>query len=405
MMGAQMKHWLVLLITSLFAIATLEISRSSLLAEDLVLVRSKHVVIGDGKVLSPGAVLVEKGKITVVAESIETEGAKVIEADWIMPGLVNAAASIGISGGTSEISVEVAPDFRTSLSVDLKSREFMEAMDQGITTAHILPGTECVIGGCSCIVKTAGAGKNGEEAFVLTEQHGLAIALSSDPTSRNQSRGRPDTVFMRQPTNRMGVVWILRSTLHEAKTDGSSPYLSAENRATILAALEGKMPIYSTSRKDVDIRSLFTLQDEFGIRPIVIGGSETYRIIDVIRERKPTIVLTDLAIGARTGSLRGQEGTEKRWNLAGQLTEDGIDFCLAGRDLLDQARFASRFGLNREQALAAVTLQPAKILKLDQQVGSLSVNKDADILAFNGDPMEFTSAIQWVMVNGKVRSK
>lgn len=401
----QMRHWLTMLIMSLSSLSAIGFCSDLARGEDLVLIRAKHVVVGDGKVLSPGAVLVDKGKITVVAESIETDGAKVVEADWIMPGLVNAAASYGVSGGNSELSVEVAPDFRTALSIEPDSRDFLEALDQGVTTAHIIPGTDCVIGGCSCIVKTTGGGTSGTDASMLVDQHGLAIALSSDPTLRNQSRGRPDTVFMRQPTNRMGVVWILRSTLHQTKSDGESPYLSAENRAIVSAALEGKMPIYSTSRKDVDIRSLFSLQDEFGIQPIVIGGSETYRIIDAIRERKPTIVLTDLAVAARANSLRGQEGTEKRWNLSGQLAQDGIEFCLAGGNLLDQARFASRFGLSREQAIAAVTSQPAKILKLDQQVGSISVNKDADILAFNGDPLEFTSAIQWVMVNGKVSTK
>jgi imidazolonepropionase-like amidohydrolase len=400
-----MKHWLTMLIMSLSSLTAMGFTFGLARGDDLVLIRAKHVVVGDGKVLSPGAVLVDKGKITVVAESIETEGAKVVEADWIMPGLVNAAASYGVSGGNSELSVEVAPDFRTALSIDPDSRDFLEAFDQGVTTAHIIPGTDCVIGGCSCIVKTTGGGASGAEVLMLADQHGLAIALSSDPTLRNQSRGRPDTVFMRQPTNRMGVVWILRSTLHQTKTDGESPYLSVENRAIISAALDGKMPIYSTSRKDVDIRSLFTLQDEFGIQPIVIGGSETYRIIDAIRERKPTIVLTEQAVGARASSLRGQEGTEKRWNLAGQLAQDGIEFCLAGGNLLDQARFASRFGLSREQAIAAITLQPAKILKLDQQLGSISVNKDADILAFNGDPLEFTSGLQWVMLNGKVSTK
>lgn len=402
MIYSTIRHGLVMLFTSIALLSSLEYGELGLYADELVLIRAKHVITGDGTTLSPGAVLVEKGKITVVAESIETDGAKVVEADWVMPGLVNAATNYGISGGTSEMSLEVAADFKTALSIDSTSRDFQEALDQGVTTAHILPGTECVIGGCSCIVKTTGGGSSGAAPIVMVEQHGLGIALSSDPTSRNQARGRPDTVFMRQPTNRMGVVWILRSTMHEAKNDGASPYLSEENRSIVLDALEGKMPIFSTSRKDVDIRTLFTLEDEFGIRPIVVGGAETYRIIDAIRERKPTIIFTDMTIGARASSLRGEEGTAKRWNIAGQLAQDGIDFCLAGKNLMDQARFSSRFGLSREQAIAAVTLQPAKILKVDQQVGSIAVNKDADLVAFQGDPLEFTSGIQWIMVNGKM---
>lgn len=397
MINKQLRHWLAIL-----AVCVATTASSFVNADEVTLIRAKHVVIGDGKVLSPGAVLITNGKVTAVAESIEAEGAKVVEADWIMPGIVNAAASYGMTGGTSEVSLEVAPDFRAALSLESSSRDFAEALDQGITTAHILPGTQSVIGGCSCVVKTTGGGSNSKAPVVLVEQQGLSIALSSDPTERNQARGRPETVFMRQPTNRMGVMWILRSTFHDVKTNGESPYLSEENRATIQLSLEGKLPIYSSSRKDVDIRSLFTLEDEFGIRPIIVGGAETYRIMDSIRERKPTIVFTDLTIGARGNSLRGEEGTEKRWNLAGQFVQEGVEFCLAGNNLLDQARFASRFGLTREQALASITSQPAKILKLDHQLGMIAESKDADIVAFQGDPLEFTSPIAWVMVNGKV---
>lgn len=405
MIYSQVRHGLAMLLLSLTAFCCNDLGQQVLFADELVLIRAKNLVVGDGKTLSPGAVLVDKGKITVVAESIDAAGAKVLEVDWLIPGLVNAASTYGVSGGTSEMSLEVAADFKTALSIDPTSRDFMEALEQGITTAHVMPGTECVIGGCSCILKTTGGGIAGESPVILVEQHGLGIALNSDPTSRNQARGRPDTVFMRQPTNRMGVVWILRSTLHEAKIKGESPYLSEENRTTVLAAIEGKMPIYCTSRKDVDIRTLFTLEDEFGIRPIVVGGAETYRIIDTIRERKPTVIFTDMTIGARASSLRGEEGTAKRWNVAGQLAQEGIEFCLAGNNLMDQARFATRFGLSREQAIAAVTVQPSKILKIDHHVGSIVVNKDADLIAFKGDPMEFTSAIEWVMVNGKFTGK
>jgi hypothetical protein len=168
--------------------------------------------------------------------------------------------------------------------------------------------------------------------------------------------------------------------------------------------MKGELPIYSVSRKDVDIRSTFTLQDEFGVRPIIVGGDETYRILDDVTERKPSIIYTDLTYRSSTSGLRGPEGTERRWNVASQFATAGIDFCLAGSDLLDQARFATRFGLDRNQALKSITLSPAKILKVDQQVGSIENNKDADLVAFNGDPLEFTSAINWVMVNGKIHS-
>lgn len=369
-----------------------------------VLVKAKHLVLGTGETISPGAILIESGKFKLIAGEIESKDIKTVEADWVMPGLVNAAASYGISGGTSEISTEVAPDFYTSFSLNPNSRDFREAIDEGITTAHLLPGTQSVIAGCSSIVKVSGGGSDAKKPSLVMEKHGLTIALSSDPTSRNQARGRPDSIFMRQPTNRMGVVWILRSALHKTQNDQPASFLTPENRAIIASAIKGDLPIYSVSRKDVDIRSTFALQDEFGVRPIIVGGDEAYRIIAEVIDRKPMIIYTDLTSRSSSSGLRGPEGTERRWNVASQFAKGGIEFCLAGSELLDQARFATRFGLDRNQALKSITLSPAKILKVDQQVGSIENNKDADLIAFNGDPLEFTTAIQWVMVNGKIHS-
>jgi imidazolonepropionase-like amidohydrolase len=369
-----------------------------------VLVKAKHIVLGTGETISPGAILIENGKFKLVAGEIEAKDIETVQAEWVMPGMVNAAASYGIAGGTSEISTEVAPDFYTSFSLNPNSRDFREAMDEGITTAHLLPGTQSVIAGCSSIVKVSGGGNDGQKPSVLMEKHGLTIALSSDPTSRNQARGRPDSIFMRQPTNRMGVVWILRSALHKTQNDQPASFLSPENRAIIASAMKGDLPLYSVSRKDVDIRSTFTLQDEFGVRPIIVGGDEAYRIIAEVVDRKPSIIYTDLTSRSSSSGLRGPEGTERRWNVASQFAAAELEFCLAGSELLDQARFATRFGLDRHQALKSITLSPAKILKVDQHVGSIESNKDADLIAFNGDPLEFTSAMQWVMVNGKIHS-
>jgi len=388
----------------LYALSSLSSIADAYEETNSVLVKAKHVVLGTGETISPGAILVEDGKIKLVAGEIEAKDIPTVETDWVMPGLVNAAASYGIAGGTSEISTEVAPDFYTSFSLNPSSRDFREALDEGITTAHLLPGTQSVIAGCSTIVKIAGGGKQGDEPMILTEKHGLTIALSSDPTSRNQARGRPDSIFMRQPTNRMGVVWILRSALHKTQNDLPANFLTPESRAIIASAMKGELPIYSVSRKDVDIRSTFALQDEFGVRPIIVGGDEAYRIFDDIVERKPSIVYTDLTSRSSSTALRGPEGVQRRWNVAGQFASAGIDYCLAGSELLDQARFATRYGLDRNQAMMSVTLKPAKILKVDQKVGSIEKDKDADLVAFQGDPLEFTSVMKWVMVNGKIHS-
>src|SRR5262249_17736996 len=99
----------------------------------------------------------------------------------------------------------------------------------------------------------------------------------------------------------------------------------------------------------------------------------------------------------------GPEGAETIYNTAGLLHEAGVTFALTGGQLLDQARFAVRFGLPAEAALAAVTSVPAKGLGTQDRVGSIAVGRDADLVALSGDPFEFTTAVRWTMSDGALR--
>ena len=229
---------------------------------------------------------------------------------------------------------------------------------------------------------------------------GLVLAICSDPTSRNRSRTRPDSIYVRQPTNRMGVVWIVRNALHQIGNGGSLVGLDPNTSAVLADLLGGKRSAISVSRTDFDIRSALDLGDEFGFRPVIYGGDEVYRILDEFKERDGKLVFN--ALTASTGTLSGSEGTELRWNVPGKLHEADIEFCLAGRELLEQARFAVRFGLDSKIALQAITSRPAEFIGQAERIGTISVGKDADLVALNGDPLKPTSGVQWTMVNGKI---
>ena len=205
---------------------------------------------------------------------------------------------------------------------------------------------------------------------------------------------------MRQPTNRMGVVWIVRSSLNRIRSGGTVDGADPMSTALLKEILSGKKKTLAVSRTDFDIRSALDLGDEFGFKPIIYGGDEVYRILDEFKKRDGTIVYTALAKSA--ASSRGSEGTALRWNVPGKMIDAKVPFCLAGEALLDQARFAFRFGLTPEQALAAITLRPAEILGLSDRIGSIATEKDADLIALSGDPLQPTSGISWTMVGGKI---
>jgi imidazolonepropionase-like amidohydrolase len=357
-------------------------------ADDMLLRAAKAITL-DGPPIEPVAILIRDGKIKQIAQTIELpDDVKFVDLGdaVLVPGFVNAYSQLGITGGSSEFTREITPDFDVQSGIDWESRAFREVLDAGVTTVGISPGTENVIAGISLAVKTTG---DNLDQRIVKQDTGLVITLASDPRSRNRSRSRPDSIYVRQPTNRMGVVWMLRSSMQSAAAKADSADVLAE-------ALNGKRRIYCVSRTHFDIESVLRVAEEFDFSPVIVGGEEAYQLAASLAEKKLPVILGPL----RTTLSAGAEGTDPAWNRAGVLHKAGVVIAMSGADLLEQARFAVRFGLPEDIALRAITIEPAKLLGIEQRVGSLVVGRDADLVVLDGDPFEFTTNVQAVIVDG-----
>ena len=378
------------------AIVSAALTSSTLAADDdssAKLYKASKVYTMDGEPLSPGMVLVVDGKIKSVTESVDLGGAEVETIDLgensvLMPGLVDAYSQTPLSSaGSDEITSEVTLDFQAIHSIDWDKNALRRQLHSGTTTVNASPGTQNVMGGTAAIVKTMDHGES-----VLVEDGAMVAAMCNDPAARNFSRSRPDTIYVRQPTNRMGVVWILRNTFNKAKRS------TDENEYTKLKeSVAAKRPMMIVSRMSYDIVTVGTLADEFGFKPILVGGEEAYKVKEELIERKYPLVLKY----DNPGTTRGAEGSELCWNNPGILAEAGLTFAIAGDNLLEKARFARRFGLDADVAMASITSTPAEILGVSDRVGKIAVGYDADLIALSGDPLELTTSIRCVMVNGK----
>ncbi|MDP1563980.1 MAG: amidohydrolase family protein [Pirellulaceae bacterium] len=365
--------------------------------QQATLIQAGVVHIGDGTTLRPGMVLVVDGKVQAVAEKIEsTTEMQVLTVAEITPGFIDAASSVGIAGGAGEVTSEVTPDFVVADALDFQDPNFARQIDSGITSIHVTPNTDNVIAGFAGLLKTGGTTPNW-----LQRETGLFLSMCNDPTGRNSSRSRPETLYVRQPTNRMGVVWILRSRLHAAQqTDTEPSSVSAVSTDQALSDLvQGKTKTYAVSRTAYDIETLYRIANEFSIRPVLVGGDEAYKVIDLLKRENSSLIFTSLSTRST-----GTEQTELRWSSPTMLAKAEIPFALAGDELLNQARIAHRFGLEPTAALAAITSVPAKILGFENQIGKIAAGLDADLVAFRGDPLQVTSAIEWVMIDGQIYS-
>ena len=345
---------------SICAIVIVALTPALLAAEEIV-VKAAKVYTATGAPLAPGAVRVKDGKVAEVAATIAVPpGAKEIDLGQgvLIPGLIDAHTSIGIEGGASESTMEVTPNFRVLNAVDWSAHAFRQARSDAITTVCLVPGTENVIAGLSSVVKTAGD----RSKRVVKADHALVITMASDPANGNNSRNRPDSIYNRQPTNRMGVVWILRYEFGKAK---ASP---REANPLLVEALAGRRPVVCVSRSDSDITAALRLREEYPMAMTFAGGHEAYKVRTELAAAKIPVMLGQLSSNAGNGP----EGTETVLNLAGTLHESGIPIALTGGKLLDQARLAVRFGLSKDAALAAVTSTPAKLLGLSDRIGTIA---------------------------------
>ena len=363
-------------------------------AEDILILASK-VYTMTGPPLSPGAVLVSKGKIVEVGmrkldrtggapRSSTLEPACSCRAWWTLTARRASPAA------RPNPPAKSLPLFASSIASTGRPAHFVKLLKKARPAWGSPPARTMSSPGFPAAVKTTG------DRRVVEPQLGVLIAMASDPANGNNARGRPDSIYNRQPTNRMGVVWMLRATFDKAGRT-KTPEL-----ASVTDGLQGKRKIFSVSRTDYDLLSLLRLAKEFNFTPTVIGGHEAYKVRPELVAAKVPVILGSLTTSS---SLEGPEGSEVIWNQPGLLQKAGIPFALSGGHLLEQARFATRFGLAPEDALRAITSTPAKLLGIDKRLGTLSVGSDADMVAFDGDPLELTTSIRWLLVDGKIYDK
>jgi len=378
--------------------------------DGLIAVKAGRVITMRGLPIDGATVLIQDGKIKQIGPGAAVpDKATVIDAgdSVVMPGLVDANARFGTRGDPNEESDELTPTFHVAGAIDRDSPALKRAVQLGVTTLRIAPGTADVIAGTGVIIKSAAAGLSGT---VVRDGGELQIVMGDEPTYGNDIPWyrRPDSFYFRQPTTRMGIVWLLRKAFFDTKTALQAGTPLDARLAGIAAALQGKTPLYVMLRTAVDIETTFTIADEFGLgRLVLVECTEGYKLAATIARRRIPVILGPCYQYPRTWPEASQ-GWDVNWNNAGLLAKAGVKLAIASNDpdspanLLTWAALAARAGLPADEALKAVTINPAEIIGVADRVGSLGPGKDADLLVLSGDPLRPTTMIQKVIVNGRI---
>jgi imidazolonepropionase-like amidohydrolase len=381
---------------------------------------AEHIYTASGRVIDQGMVSVNNGKISAVSVSREEAAPKdTLKVFAVTPGLIDASVHIDSGQSSVEQSREVSPDARVADTLDPYSIEWDRQVRSGVTTVLVTAPDYDVIGGLGVVLKTGG--KDSIAARTVRSDAVLRGAMGSQPSEGNHPAfGRPTDFFSRRPTTRMGVEWEWRKAFYDTAASQRDPSRAFPGSDRLLAVLKGELTLSIQAWTTQDIRTAVFLKEEIEReldghpRMFIDAAAEAWKEPQLLVRSKTAIVLPPFSTSGRTG-----EGAFMAWNVAELLHEQGVLIALSSHGaagiearLPMQAGYAMRGGLVPseqeikngtpvlEYALEAVTINPARLLGVENRVGSLEVGKDADLVLWNGPPFEPASRVIGVVLEG-----
>ena len=398
---------------SVIAIVALFIVQS---AAAQIAVRGDLIYTMEGDPIVDGVVLVRDGTIERVgpASSVTIpDGYEVHEAAVVTPGLVDARATVGLSGILNQdqdqdhldTSEPIQPELRAIDAYD-PTEELVDWVQRfGVTTVHVAPSPGAPVAGQTAIFKTDGA----NVADALVEEAPMVVFVLGSGIRRN----------FESPGTRSKEIAMLREALLEAQQyaakieaaeasdeeEEMSPPPRDLRKEALVRVLSGEAAALITAHRAHDILTALRLSEEFGLRMILDGGAEAYLVSDQLSDQRIPVILHPTMIRA------GGDAKNASFETAALLRDAGITVAIQSgyetyvpktRVVLFEAAVAAAHGLGTEGALRTITIDAAQILGIDERVGSLSEGKDADLVLYDGDPFEYTSHVCTVIAEGEV---
>lgn len=377
-------------------------------SSDVIALTNVHVHVGDGTVHENATIVISGGKITAVGPGVSVPKSakrRDMKGAHATPGLIDAAAG-GLMGRneTEQISENIA-GWRVIDGLDLHNDRMKSLASEGVTTIFATASTSSVIGAQGATVKT---GTGATSTRILDAAGSPKITLSHAPSSGNGRPGGTKTVYTRRPTSQMGVNFVARDELTKAREALKEGGGVDPNLRVLGDVIAKKRVIRVLAEEQYEMAMALRLAEEYGYDFVLEHAGEAWRYTKELKAAGAHLVFGPIMAPPRQGRGRFfRPGPKLRPTTARMLANEGIDFCLtaAGNTgqwgLLHQATTAVRHGLSREQALAAVTSKPAKLLGVSDRVGRVAVGLDADLIVWSGKPFEPTSRPVAIMIDGR----
>jgi imidazolonepropionase-like amidohydrolase len=367
----------------------------------------------EGESFEGGAILIEDGRITALGPNLPVpDGVERVHADGkvVLPGLVDAHVHVGVheeaegwaGQDTNEMTNPVTPQVRALDAINPDDLGFQDAVSGGVLTVNVNPGSGNPIGGQTVALRCAG---RTVDEMVVRAPSGLKSALGENPKRVYGERKE-------YPSTRLGTAAVIRESFVKAAN-----YLDKQERSgsngepverdlrweALGLVLRREIPWRQHCHRADDIATALRLADEFGYLLVIDHGTEAALLADRIAERGVPVLIGPLLTSRSKVELR-RRSLANPGRLAAAGVEIGIitDHPVVPIQLLHvQAALAVKEGLDPETALRAVTLTPARVLGVEDRLGSLVPGKAATLFVWSGDPLDVRSRVEAAWIDGR----
>lgn len=371
-----------------------------------VLVRNATIwTMGPEGRLDGADLLVSSGRVAAVGQGLDARaGAVEIDATGkhVTPGLIDAHIHSGGTGGVNESGSAIVPEVRMADVVTANNPWMYRQLAGGLTTAHLMHGSANPIGGQNVHMKMRWGAPARDQIFEGAPRT-VKFALGENPTRRSD----------RYPDTRMGVEQLIRDHFvrareyeaawaeWEANGEGIPPRRDLRLEA-IVDILNGDILVQSHSYRQDEILMLMRLAEEFDFRIKAFHhGVEAFMVAPELREHGAGAVVWSDWAGFKIEAYNASVYNARLLNEAGVLTSLHSDNSQLAARMNWEAGKMVRAGMEEEDALALVTINTARILGIDDRVGSLEEGKDADFVIWNGNPLSQFSRAEQTWVDGR----
>jgi imidazolonepropionase-like amidohydrolase len=387
------------------------------MADTAVAIVGGRVVPISGEPLDHGTVLVSGGKITAVGTDLDVpDGATVIDATggWVLPGFIEAHGHVGVheeaegwaGSDSNELTEPVTAQVRALDAINPADLGFRDAVSGGVLAVNVNPGSGNPIGGQTAALKCWG---RTVDEMLLKAPAGMKSALGENPKRTYSERKQ-------SPATRLGTAAVIRGALVDAanylakleaeqrKPEEERKHVDRDLKLEALGrVLRKEIPWRQHCHRADDIATALRLAGEFGYDLVIDHGTEAHLLADILAAKDIPVIIGPLFTSRSKVELRNRS-----LDNPGKLAAAGVTIAITTDHpvvpinfLAHQAALSVKHGLDRDTALRALTINPARIIGVDHRLGSIEPGKDADLVIWSGDPLDVLSRVTRALMDGE----